>query len=150
VGLERSVLPLVGARDFGLASKAAILSFIVAFGAAKALANLAAGALAERAGRKRLLVLGWALALPVPVLVGLAPSWGWIVAANLLLGANQGLAWSMTVNMKIDLVGPRNRGLAMGLNEAAGYMAVGATALVTGYLAAAYGLRPVPELIGVA
>jgi MFS family permease len=131
VGLERSVLPLVGERDFGLASKAAILSFIVAFGAAKALANLAAGALAERAGRKRLLVLGWALALPVPVLVGLAPSWGWIVAANLLLGANQGLAWSMTVLMKIDLVGPKRRGLALGLNESAGYLGVAAAAFAT-------------------
>jgi MFS family permease len=136
VGLERSVLPLVGERDFGLASKAAILSFIVAFGAAKALANLAAGALAERVGRKRLLVLGWALALPVPVLVGLAPSWGWIVAANLLLGANQGLAWSMTVLMKIDLVGPRRRGLALGLNESAGYLGVAAAAFATGALAA--------------
>jgi MFS family permease len=136
VGLERSVLPLVGARDFGLASKAAILSFIVAFGAAKALANLAAGALAERAGRKRLLVLGWALALPVPILVGLAPSWGWIVAANLLLGANQGLAWSMTVLMKIDLVGAKRRGLALGLNESAGYLGVAAAAFATGALAA--------------
>lgn len=109
VGLERSVLPLVGESDFGLDSKAAILSFIVAFGTTKALANLAAGALAERAGRKRLLVAGWALALPVPLLIGLAPSWGFIVAANLFLGANQGLAWSMTVVMKIDLVGPARR-----------------------------------------
>ena len=136
VGLERSVLPLVGERDFGLASKAAILTFIVAFGAAKALTNLAAGALAERAGRKRLLVLGWALALPVPLLVGLAPSWAWIVAANLLLGVNQGLAWSMTVLMKIDLVGPRRRGLALGLNESAGYLGVAAAAFATGALAA--------------
>jgi MFS family permease len=135
VGLERSVLPLVGERDFELASKTAILSFIVAFGATKALANLAAGAVAERAGRKRLLVAGWALALPVPVLVGLAPSWGWIVAANLLLGANQGLAWSMTVLMKIDLVGPRRRGLALGLNESAGYLGVAAAAFATGALA---------------
>src|SRR5436309_4080551 len=136
VGLERSVLPLVGARDFGLASKAAILTFIVAFGAAKALANLAAGALAERVGRKRLLVIGWALALPVPLLVGLAPSWGWIVAANVLLGANQGLAWSMTVLMKVDLVGPARRGLALGLNESAGYLGVAAAAFATGALAA--------------
>src|SRR5882724_4031166 len=138
VGLERSVLPLVGQRDFGLASKAAILSFIVAFGAAKALTNLAAGALAERAGRRRLLVLGWTLALPVPLLVGLAPSWGWIVAANLLLGANQGLAWSMTVLMKIDLAGPKRRGLALGLNESAGYLGVAATAFASGALAASY------------
>src|SRR5205814_1119988 len=136
VGLERSVLPLVGERDFGLASKAAILSFIVAFGAAKALANLGAGALAGRAGRKRLLVLGWTIALPVPLLIGLAPSWGWIVAANLLLGANQGLAWSMTVLMKIDLVGPKRRGLALGLNESAGYLGVAAAAFATGALAA--------------
>lgn len=136
VGLERSVLPLVGEHDFGLSSKAAILSFIVAFGAAKALANLAAGTLAERAGRRRLLLLGWALALPVPLLVGLAPSWAWIVAANLLLGANQGLAWSMTVLMKIDLVGPARRGLALGLNESAGYLGVAAAAFTTGALAA--------------
>src|SRR5919204_5349995 len=107
VGLERSVLPLVGERDFGLASTSAVLSFVVAFGAAKALANLAAGALADRVGRKRLLVLGWVLALPVPLLVGFAPSWELVVAANLFLGANQGLAWSMTVVMKIDLVGPQ-------------------------------------------
>jgi len=114
VGLERSVLPLVGERDFGLTSKGAILSFVVAFGIAKACTNLAAGGLAGRVGRKRLLVLGWLLALPVPAMVALAPSWGWIVAANLFLGANQGLAWSMTVVMKIDLVGPKRRGLALG------------------------------------
>jgi MFS family permease len=136
VGLERSVLPLVGERDFGLTSKTAILSFIVAFGATKALANLAAGAFAERVGRRRLLVAGWLLALPVPLLVGLAPSWAWIVAANLLLGANQGLAWSMTVLMKIDLVGPKRRGLALGLNESAGYLGVAVAAFATGALAA--------------
>jgi MFS family permease len=141
VGLERSVLPLVGERDFGLASKTAILSFIVAFGATKAFANLAAGALAERLGRKRLLVMGWLLALPVPLLVGLAPNWGWIVAANVLLGANQGLAWSMTVLMKIDLVGPRRRGLALGLNESAGYLGVAAAAFATGALAASVAPR---------
>src|SRR5439155_19035447 len=136
VGLERSVLPLVGQRDFGLASKTAILSFIVAFGAAKALANLVAGGLAERSGRRRLLLLGCALALPVPLLVGLAPSWTFIVVANLFLGANQGLAWSMTVLMKIDLVGPARRGLALGLNESAGYLGVAAAAFATGLLAA--------------
>jgi MFS family permease len=141
VGLERSVLPLVGERDFGLASKTAILSFIVAFGVAKAFANLAAGALAERAGRRRLLVLGWALALPVPLLVGLAPSWSLIVVANLFLGANQGLAWSMTVLMKIDLVGPSRRGLALGLNESAGYLGVAAAAFATGALAASVAPR---------
>ena len=136
IGLERSVLPLVGERDFDLASKGAILSFVVAFGFAKALTNLAAGALADRAGRKRLLVAGWLFALPVPLLIGLAPSWGFVVAANVFLGVNQGLAWSMTVNMKIDLVGPARRGLALGLNESAGYLGVAATALATGALAA--------------
>ncbi len=141
VGLERSVLPLVGERDFGLESKSAILSFVVAFGIAKALANLAAGGLADRVGRKRLLVLGWTLALPVPVLIAFAPNWGWIVAANLLLGANQGLAWSMTVVMKIDLVGPVRRGLALGLNESAGYLGVAAAAFATGALAASFAPR---------
>jgi MFS family permease len=138
VGLERSVLPLVGKQDFGLRSTSAILAFVVAFGAAKAVTNLAAGGLAERVGRKRLLVLGWLAALPVPLLIGLAPSWWFIVAANLLLGVNQGLAWSMTVVMKIDLAGPRRRGLALGLNEAAGYLGVAATAFLTGVLAASY------------
>ena len=149
VGLERATTSLVGARVFHLTGYLAVFSFIVAFGLTKALTNLVAGPLTARHTRKQLLVAGWAAGLPVPFLLAYAPAWGWIVAANVLLGINQGLAWSMTVNMKIDLVGPRNRGLAMGLNEAAGYMAVGATALVTGYLAAAYGLRPVPELIGV-
>ena len=143
VGLERSVLPLVGQHDFGLHSKTAILSFVLAFGAAKAVTNLAAGGLAERAGRKRLLVIGWLVALPIPLLIGLAPSWGFIVAANLLLGVNQGLAWSMTVVMKIDLAGPARRGLALGLNEAAGYLGVAATAFATGALAASYAPRTV-------
>jgi MFS family permease len=136
VGLERSVLPLVGEQDFGLASRSAILSFVVAFGLAKAFANLAAGGLAARVGRRRLLVVGWLFALPVPVLIAFAPSWGWIVAANLFLGVNQGLAWSMTVVMKIDLAGPRRRGLALGLNESAGYLGVAVTAFATGTLAA--------------
>src|SRR2546429_8881195 len=136
VGLERSVLPLVGEQDFGLRSTSAILAFVVAFGAAKAFTNLAAGGLAERLGRKRLLVIGWLVALPVPLLIGLAPSWWFIVAANLLLGVNQGLAWSMTVVMKIDLAGPRRRGLALGLNESAGCLGVAATAFLTGALAA--------------
>jgi MFS family permease len=143
VGLERSVLPLVGERDFGLASKAAILSFIVAFGATKALANLVAGSLADRVGRKRLLVLGWLLALPVPLLIGLAPAWWVVVAANVFLGANQGLAWSMTVVMKIDLAGPARRGLALGLNESAGYLGVAATAFASGALASAVAPRTV-------
>jgi MFS family permease len=143
VGLERSTLPLIGEDDFGLGSRAAVLSFIVAFGLAKAFTNLAAGSLAERVGRRRLLILGWAVALPVPVLIGVAPSWAWIVAANALLGINQGLAWSMTVVMKIDLVGPRRRGLALGLNEAAGYGGVALAAGVSGWLAADLAARDI-------
>ena len=143
VGLERSVLPLVGKHDFHLTSNAAVLAFVVAFGAAKALANLGAGALADRVGRKRLLVLGWLLALPVAPLLAFAPSWWLIVAANVLLGANQGLAWSMTVLMKIDLAGPARRGLALGLNESAGYLGVAATAFATGALAATIAPRTV-------
>jgi MFS family permease len=143
VGLERSVLPLVGKQDFGLHSTAAILAFVVAFGAAKALSNLASGELAERLGRKRLLVIGWVAALPVAPLIALAPSWWFIIAANLLLGINQGFSWSMTVVMKIDLAGPRTRGLALGLNEAAGYLGVAAAAFATGALAASYAPRTV-------
>ena len=143
VGLERSVLPLVGKHDFGLRSTAAILAFVVAFGAAKALSNLVSGDLAERFGRKRLLVVGWAAALPVAPLIAFAPSWWWIVAANVLLGVNQGLAWSMTVVMKIDLAGPQRRGLALGLNEAAGYLGLAATAFITGALAASYAPRTI-------
>jgi MFS family permease len=143
VGLERTLLPLLGKEDFGLRSTSAILAFVVAFGAAKAVTNLAAGELADRVGRKRLLVIGWLVVVPVPLLIGLAPSWWFIVAANLLLGVNQGLAWSMTVVMKIDLAGPRRRGLALGLNEAAGYLGVAATAFVTGALAASYAPRTV-------
>ena len=141
VGLERSMLPLVGESDFGLSSKSAILSFIVAFGIAKALTNLAAGTLADRVGRRRLLIAGWLLALPVPLLIGLAPNWAFVVVANLFLGASQGLAWSMTVVMKIDLVGRARRGFALGLNESAGYLGLAATALVTGVLAAAHSPR---------
>ncbi len=143
VGLERSVLPLVGERDFGLTSKTAILAFVFAFGAAKACTNLFAGSLAERHGRKRLLVIGWLVALPVPILIGLAPSWGFVIAANVLLGINQGLAWSMTVVMKIDLAGPARRGLALGLNEAAGYLGVAASAFATGAIAATVAPRTV-------
>src|SRR5438093_570422 len=143
VGLERSVLPLVGKQDFGLRSTSTILAFVVAFGAAKALTNLAAGELAERLGRKRLLVIGWLVALPVPLLIGLAPSWWFIVAANLLLGVNQGFAWSMTVMMKIDLAGPRRRGLALGLNEAAVFPFVwGGGQLATGWLSDHTGRKP--------
>jgi MFS family permease len=143
VGLERSVLPLIGRDDFGVHSTTAILSFVLAFGAAKAATNLAAGALAERLGRKRLLVAGWLVALPVPLLIGLAPSWSFVVVANLLLGANQGIAWSMTVVMKIDLAGPQRRGLALGLNEAAGYLGVAAAAFASGALAATYAPRTI-------
>lgn len=149
VGLERTTVPVIGARVFGLTSDLAVFSFIIAFGLTKAVTNLAAGALTARFRRKQLLLAGWLVGAPVPFALALAPSWNWIVAANVLLGLNQGLTWSMTVNMKIDLVGPARRGLATGLNEAAGYTAVGATALLTGYLATAYGLRPTPELIGV-
>src|SRR5581483_7595934 len=147
---ERSQLPLIGEHDFGLTSKGAILTFIVAFGASKALLNLGAGTLADRAGRKRLLVLGWLLALPVPLLIGLAPSWAFIVLANVFLGANQGLAWSMTVVMKIDLVGPRRRGLALGLNEAAGYGGVALAAGLSGWLAADFAARDVLVVAGAA
>ena len=143
VGLERSTLPLLGEEDFGLESSAAVLSFIVAFGAAKALTNLAAGTLATRVGRRRLLLLGWLVALPVPLLIGAASSWEVIVAANLLLGVNQGLTWSMTVVMKIDLVGPKRRGLALGLNEAAGYGGVALAAGISGWLAADLAARDV-------
>jgi predicted MFS family arabinose efflux permease len=150
VGLERSTLPLVGRDEFHVASSAAVLSFIVAFGVAKALTNLGAGALAQRVGRRRLLVLGWAVALPVPLLIAVAPSWGWVVAANALLGVNQGLAWSMTVVMKIDLVGPKRRGLALGLNEAAGYGGVALAAGLTGVLASEFAARDVLVVAGVA
>ena len=150
VGLERSTLPLIGRESFHLASSVAVLSFIVAFGVAKALTNLTAGALAERAGRRRLLIAGWGAALPVPLLIALAPSWGWIVAANALLGINQGLAWSMTVVMKIDLVGPRRRGLALGLNESAGYGGVALAAGLSGWLAASFAARDVLVVAGAA
>ena len=150
VGLERSTLPLVGRQDFHLGSSAAVLSFIVAFGLTKALTNLGAGALAQRAGRQRLLIAGWAAALPVPLLIATAPSWAWIVAANVLLGINQGLAWSMTVVMKIDLVGPRRRGLALGLNEAAGYGGVALAAGLSGWLAATFAARDVVVVLGAA
>jgi MFS family permease len=140
-GLERSVLPLVGEEEYGLASRAGILAFVAAFGASKALANLFSGPFAERRGRKRVLVAGWLLVLPVAPLIALAPSWEVIVVANLLLGAGQGLAWSMTVVMKIDLVGPVRRGLALGLNESAGYLGVAVAAFATGAMAASVAPR---------
>ncbi len=148
VGLERSIVPLLGHQVFGLASTTAVLSFIMSFGVVKALANLFAGRLGDRIGRKGVLVVGWMVGLPVPLLIIFAPSWGWVVFANILLGINQGLCWSTTVIMKIDLVGPARRGLAMGLNEAAGYGAVSLAAIAAGYLAATYALRPQPFLLG--
>ena len=150
VGLERTIVPLIAEADFGLASKTITLAFIVSFGVVKALANLFAGRLSDRIGRKGILVAGWLFGLPVPLLIIFAPSWGRVVLANVLLGINQGLCWSTTVIMKIDLVGSRQRGLAMGLNEFAGYLAVSLSALATGYLAATYGLRPAPFLPGIA
>ena len=149
VGIERTVVPLIGSKEFGITSTTLVVSFIVSFGIVKALANLISGQLADTWGRKRVLVLGWLVGLPVPFMIMWAPSWGWIIAANALLGINQGLAWSMTVIMKVDLVGPKSRGLAVGLNEFAGYLAVGVTAFLTGYLASRYGLRPVPIYLGI-
>ncbi|MBO0814446.1 MAG: MFS transporter [Actinobacteria bacterium] len=150
LGQERTVVPLLAARTFHLAAFTGALTFILAFGAVKAVTNFFAGTLSDRFGRKPVLVAGWLVAVPIPPLLIFAPNWGWVVAANVLLGVNQGLTWSTTVIMKIDLVGPARRGLAMGLNEAAGYGAVAITALATGYLAAAHGLRPAPFLLGAA
>jgi MFS family permease len=148
VGLERTVVPLIGEREFGLASKTAIVSFIVSFGVTKALLNLVAARLSDRVGRKPILVVGWLLGLPVPFMIMWAPSWGWIDAANVLLGANQAFAWSMTVIMKVDLVGPARRGLALGLNEFAGYLSVALSAWATGEIASRYALRPEPFYYG--
>lgn len=150
VGLERTVLPLIAEKDFGIASKSVILSFIVSFGVVKAFTNLLAGRYSDIIGRKRLLIVGWLFALPVPLLIIWAPTWSWVAAANVLLGINQGLCWSTTVIMKIDLVGPARRGFAMGLNEFAGYGAVALSAMASGYLASFYGLRPVPFYLGIA
>src|SRR2546426_7931821 len=147
VGVERSTLAPLAGRDFHLASHAAIFSFLISFGLVKAASNVIAGGLADRFGRRNVLLLGWIAALPVPLLIILAPSWGWVVFANVLLGFNHGLTWSTTVNMKIDLVGPRRRGFALGLNEASGYLAVSAAAAVAGFLAANYGIRPGPYLL---
>ena len=149
VGIERTVLPLLAEVEFGIASHAAALSFIMAFGVSKALANYFTGRLAGRYGRKALLMTGWILALPVPFMLIYATSWNWVVAANILLGIHQGFAWSSTVVMKMDLVGEKDRGLAMGLNEFAGYLAVAAMAFLTGYLASHYGPRPVPFQVGI-
>jgi MFS family permease len=150
VGLERTILPQLAEVDFGIAAKTAILSFIIAFGVVKAITNYYTGVLADRFGRKNLLVLGWVVALPIPFLLIYAESWNVVVLANVLLGINQGLAWSSTVVMKIDLVGEKNRGLAMGLNESAGYLAVGGVAFLTGWIASEYGIRPYPFYLGIA
>ncbi|MBL7861885.1 MAG: MFS transporter [Cyclobacteriaceae bacterium] len=149
IGLERTIIPQLAEADFGLAAKSAILSFIVVFGVAKAITNYYTGALANRFGRKNLLIAGWILALPVPLLLINAPSWNWIIAANIFLGVSQGLTWSSTVVMKIDLVGEKDRGFAMGLNEFAGYIALAAIAFLTGWIASHYGLRPYPFYIGI-
>lgn len=148
VGMERSILPQLAKEEFHLAAKTAILSFIVVFGITKALTNYFAGTLANKFGRKNLLVFGWLFALPVPLLLISAPNWSWVLLANVFLGINQGLAWSSTVVMKIDLVGPKNRGFAMGINEAAGYLAVGSVAFLSAYLANNYALRPYPFYMG--
>ncbi|MAE84451.1 MAG: MFS transporter [Flammeovirgaceae bacterium] len=149
VGLERTILPQIAEVDFGIAVKTAILSFIIVFGISKAITNYYTGAFANKIGRKNLLVIGWLLGIPVPILLIYATNWNWIIAANILLGINQGLTWSSTVVMKIDLVGEKNRGLAMGLNESAGYLAVGIVAFLTGWLASEYGLRPYPFYLGI-
>jgi MFS family permease len=149
VGLERTILPAIAEHDFHLAARAAILSFIVVFGVTKALTNYFAGRFSDAVGRKRVLVAGWLVAVPVPFLLMWAPSWNWVLAANVLLGVSQGLTWSTTVIMKIDLAGPKQRGLAMGLNEFAGYLAVAGSALATGHLATVYGLRPQPFYLGI-
>ena len=150
VGLERTVVPLIGAVEFHIASTTLIASFIVSFGVVKAFTNLVTGHLADLYGRKRLLILGWLVALPVPFIIMWAPAWSWIIVANALLGISQGLAWSTTVIMKIDLVGPESRGLAVGLNEFTGYFALAITALVSGYIAQRYGMRPAPFYLGIA
>lgn len=149
IGLERTILPQLAQQEFLMVAKSAILSFIIVFGFTKAITNYFAGTLANRIGRKNLLVYGWIIALPVPFLLMFAGSWNWIILANVLLGLNQGLTWSSTVVMKIDLVGEKNRGFAMGLNEFAGYLAVALVALLSGYIASKYGLRPYPFLIGI-
>ena len=150
VGQERAIVPLLAVDQFGLTTASATLAFLVAFGLTKAVTNLVAGALADRIGRRPVLIAGWVVGLPVPFLLIAAPAWSWVVFANILLGVNQGLTWSTTVLMKIDLVGPRRRGLALGLNEASGYLAVAVTAFLTGLIAESAGLRPAPFFLGIA
>ena len=150
IGLEQTVVPLLGKEEFGLESNVLVLSFIASFGIVKSILNLFAGSLSDRWGRKNVLIVGWLFGLPVPLILLFAPDWNWILFANVLLGINQGLAWSMTVNMKIDLVGKEKRGLALGLNEFAGYISVAFVGFLTGYLAATYGLKPYPFYLGIA
>ena len=149
IGLEQTVVPLIGANEFDIQSNALIVSFIASFGLVKAILNLYAGSLAEKWGRKRVLILGWIFGIPVPFILLFAPDWNWIIFANVLLGINQALAWSMTVNMKIDLVGRERRGLALGLNEFAGYLSVAVVGFATGYIASLYGLKPYPFYLGI-
>jgi MFS family permease len=149
VGLERTILPQLAEQDFGIAAKSALFSFIVAFGSVKAVTNYYAGAMADRIGRKNLLIAGWVFGIPVPLLLMFASDWNWIIVANVFLGVNQGLAWSSTVVMKIDLVGNKQRGLAMGLNEFAGYLSVALVAFLTGWIATEYGIRPYPFYLGI-
>ena len=150
VGLERSILPVLAEREFGVTSTTAAVSFIATFGLAKAISNLLAGTLSQRSTRRKVLITGWLFGLPVPLILIWAPSWGWVIGANVLLGINQGLAWSMTVNMKMDMAGPHRRGLVLGLNEAAGYLSVAAAAFMTGIIAEQFGLRPEPFYLGIA
>ena len=149
VGMERTILPQIAEQEFGIAARTAILSFIVVFGIVKAVTNYYTGAMANRFGRRQLLIAGWVVGLPIPFMLMYAPSWNWIIAANVLLGINQGLTWSSTVVMKIDLVGEKQRGLAMGLNEFAGYIAVAIVAFLTGWIAGTYGIRPYPFYTGI-
>lgn len=149
IGLERTVLPQLAVQEFGIAAKTAILSFIVVFGISKALTNYFMGAMANRIGRRNLLLIGWLIGIPVPFILIYAPDWNWVIFANVLLGINQGLTWSSTVVMKIDLAGEKNRGLAMGLNESAGYLAVGLVAYFTGWIASEFGVRPYPFYLGI-
>ena len=149
IGIERSIIPELAVSEFNITAKSALLSFIIVFGITKALSNFFTGFYSNRLGRKRLLILGWIVALPVPLLLIYAPNWNWIIGANILLGINQGLTWSSTVIMKIDLVGPKSRGLAMGINESIGYVSVGLAALLTGVIAGEYGIRPYPFYLGI-
>ena len=148
IGLERSILPVLAESEFGIASKTAAVSFIATFGLAKAISNLFAGNLSQRFTRRNVLIVGWLFGVPVPFILIWAPAWSWIIGANVLLGINQGMTWSMIVNMKMDMVGPRRRGLALGFNEAAGYLSLAAAAFMTGVIAERYGLRPEPFYLG--